>query len=483
MPTRRLPDEPSLEHLKSQAKLLRRKVRERDAQALAEIGEFDPGAKTDELSLTAAQLVIARKYGFTSWPKLRAHVDVIAEFSRNPEPAPDGAADTVDHFLQLVCLNYTRDTTDQLARAQQALDARPELAHSNIYAIAATGNAEQCRAALAADPTQVSRPGGPFNWEPLLYLAYSRLDNKGRSFIDTAKILLQKGASPDSGFLWRGMPSPFTALTGAFGGGEQNQPHHPDAVRLARVLLEAGADPNDNQALYNRMFTSQNDHLELLFEFGLGVERNGIWRRRLGAAYPTPTQMVQEQLRWAADHDMADRVRLLLDHGVAPDGRGYHPIYGDRTGYQLAVGAGNREIAHILAQAGAKTDGIDNVAQFLSACLAGDRVEVDRMIDVDGSLVARATAEKPELLGRAAETGRIAAVQILLELGWQINVGGRTALHQAAHDGNLPMARLLVEHGADRQRRDASFNGTPLGWAEYGRQQEMIEYLQGLDEI
>jgi ankyrin repeat protein len=488
VPTRPLPDEPSLEHLKNQAKSLRRQVRERDPQALAEIGEFDPGAATNnpantaEFSLAAAQLVIARKYGFASWPKLHAHLDIVKEFSRNPEPAPDGADDTVDHFLQLVCLNYTRDTTDQLARAQKALEGRPDLAHSNIYAMAATGSAEQCRAALAADPTQASRTGGPFNWEPLLYLAYSRLDNKGRSFVDTARVLLRAGASPDSGFLWHGMPSPFTALTGAFGGGEQNQPHHPDAIPLARVLLEAGADPNDNQALYNRMFTPQNDHLELLFEFGLGIERNGVWRRRMGTTYPSPTQMVQEQLRWAADHDMADRVRLLLAHGVDPDGRGYHPNYGDGTGYQLALGAGNREIAQILARAGADTNGIDEMQEFLSACLAGDRAEVERRTGADSSLVTRAIAQNRRLLARAAETGRPAAVEILLDLGWPINIGGRTALHEAAHDGNLEMARLLVEHGADRERRDASFDATPLGWAEHAGKQEMIEYLQSLAE-
>jgi hypothetical protein len=64
-------------------------------------------------------------------------------------------------------------------------------------------------------------------------------------------------------------------LTGVFGEGELGpvrQPRHPHALALARLLLEAGADPNDGQALYNRMFEPDDDHLELLFEFGLGAD-------------------------------------------------------------------------------------------------------------------------------------------------------------------------------------------------------------------
>ena len=43
----------------------------------------------------------------------------------------------------------------------------------------------------------------------------------------------------------------FTALTGAFGEGEQgpvNQPPPPEWEAFARLLLDAGADPNDGQA-------------------------------------------------------------------------------------------------------------------------------------------------------------------------------------------------------------------------------------------
>ena len=73
-------------------------------------------------------------------------------------------------------------------------------------------------------------------------------------------------------------------LTGVFGQGELGpvrQPRHPHSLALARLLLEAGANPNDGQALYNRMFEPDNDHLELLFEFGLGAGDGGPWKARM----------------------------------------------------------------------------------------------------------------------------------------------------------------------------------------------------------
>ena len=50
---RPLPERPNLQHLKNQAK------------DLVKAGEAD--------SLSSAQFEIARRYGFASWPKLKAH--------------------------------------------------------------------------------------------------------------------------------------------------------------------------------------------------------------------------------------------------------------------------------------------------------------------------------------------------------------------------------------------------------------------------
>lgn len=45
-------------------------------------------------------------------------------------------------------------------------------------------------------------------------------------------------------------------------------------------------------------------------------------------------------------------------------------------------------------------------------------------------------------------------------------------MHHAVWSGSLDAVKVLVEAGADLSRRDTIHDGTPLGWAEYGAQQQ-----------
>src|SRR5688500_8925576 len=136
-----------------------------------------------------------------------------------------------------------------------------------------------------------------------------------------AVALLDAGANPNAGYLWEGYPIPFTALTGALGEGENryNQPPHASAPRLARLLLECGADPNDSQVLYNRQWSESDEHLELLLEFGLGRGDGGPWHRRLGEAHSPPQQMLEEELIKASVAGRTNRARLMLQAGADPN--------------------------------------------------------------------------------------------------------------------------------------------------------------------
>lgn len=85
MPTVSLPERPSLEQLKKQARLLQRAVRSGNPKAVALVAEHQPsGAAADTFSLDSAQFVLARSYGFASWPRLRQH---LATLVLPPEPA------------------------------------------------------------------------------------------------------------------------------------------------------------------------------------------------------------------------------------------------------------------------------------------------------------------------------------------------------------------------------------------------------------
>jgi predicted N-acetyltransferase YhbS len=85
VPVRDLPSDPSLGHLKNQARDLQHRVRGGAPDAVATVREFHPrladaAAGSPQLArfpLTAAQLVVARQYGFASWARLRRNIAVV----------------------------------------------------------------------------------------------------------------------------------------------------------------------------------------------------------------------------------------------------------------------------------------------------------------------------------------------------------------------------------------------------------------------
>ncbi len=208
----------------------------------------------------------------------------------------------------------------------------------------------------------------------------------------------------------------------------------------------------------------------------------GRWHGLLEPAHPTPRQMLEDQLIAAAHHGFTDRVRLLLGHGVDPDGLGTrHPIYAGRSPSQEAVLWGYPQVLELLTAAGA-SPGLDEVDMFLAAAMQGDGPQTHRMLAEDSALLERAIAQSPAQLVRAAEKNSLEAVALLIDLGFDVNAMVRTApLHEAAMRGNLQMIRLLLAHGADPTVHDRSFDSTPAGWAAHHNQTEAEQYLAASD--
>ena len=75
VPTRSLSAKPDLAQLKRQARELLENFAGGDAAAAAEVHAHFQGARAGSFALHEAQLVLARAYGFPSWPKLKAYVD------------------------------------------------------------------------------------------------------------------------------------------------------------------------------------------------------------------------------------------------------------------------------------------------------------------------------------------------------------------------------------------------------------------------
>lgn len=483
MPICPLPNDPSFEHLKGQAKRLLKEVGASNPLALAVVREFHPraAAALAEFKLADAQLVVARGYGLPSWPKLKL---LLAEVERHLFDPPDAVAigdASADDLVRLACVNYGDWDPSRAARARALDAAHPEIARSDLYAAAAVGDVATVRAFLDRDRSLVSRKGGALRWEPLLYACYSRFDgdDRQRSTLGVARLLLERGADPNAGFLWRGAITPFTALTGAFGGGEDgnNQPPHRESLELAKLLLDAGADPNDGQTLYNRHFRPEDDHLELLLKHGLGKGAGGLWYRRLGERLGTPAALLVEELWAAAGKNYFERVKLLVAHGVDVNAPGFRD---GRTPFEAAMRSGNREIADYLVAHGARRVELDPGAAFAAACVRGDREGTRALLAKHpGLLEALGESKRTELVHAAVEARRPDGLRLMAELGFNLSgLSRNTALHQAAWAGDVELVELLLELGADPNVREPTYDATPLGWAEHNHQLAVVEVLR-----
>lgn len=473
MPTQTLPENPSLENLRKQAKTFLKQVRTGDPEALALAHEFHP--RVDEalvdFALNDAQLVIARSYDFTSWTTLKQNVNAIEYAWRPPRVDPkDDPRPAADRFVELACLNYSDDLLERRAQAREMFAADPSLARASIYAATAMGDVAAVGRMLRADPALATKRGGPWNWEPLLYACYSRFDSaaEGHSTLECARLLLDHGADPNAGVLWDG-DYLFTALTGAFGEGERgpvNQPPHQYDLELARLLLERGGDPNDGQTLYNKMFRPDNRHLELLFEFGLGKSGKAVWSQRIGSKKESRARMMSDQMVWAVKHNFRERVELLVRHGAdldSTDNRFHLPAH------KLALLAGHADLAAFLEEHGAARKELDPVSAFVAACSSVNAVDANKLLTTDPTLIRQLGQHRTELLLHAACTNNCASMRLLAELGFDLNERVRvTAMHEAAMAGHLEMVKLLIELGADPLIRDTEYNAFPRGWAEYG---------------
>ncbi len=360
----------------------------------------------------------------------------------------------------------------------------PTLAHANVYTAATAGDVAHVRSMLDAEPALIRVKGGPLRWEPLLYACYSRLDatDANHSTLEVTRLLLARGADANAGFLLEGRYA-FTALTGAFGRGEDwpNQPPHSECEALATLLLDAGADPNDAQALYNRHFQENDDHLRLLFAHGLGQDKGGPWLKLLDDENSGPAIMLVQQLCWAAMHNFPERVRLLVEHGVDVN---TPSLRSGRTSYEEAIRAGHLAMGQYLLDHGAKKIELDPLETFALACIAGRRDDVRARLEKEPTLLERLGYEgRVDLLHRAVAAKQEAGIRLIVELGVDINgmVPGtgldRSVLHNVAGWEGLAMVKLLLELGADPHLRDPTYHSTPIGWAFHNQQHDVVDYL------
>jgi hypothetical protein len=91
MLTRHIPTKPDLEYLRNEAKSLLRDLRVMDTDAMAAFTEFHPrSVGVTDAKLSDAQLVVARRYRFISWPRMVVSVRLLeAIHADNADAARD----------------------------------------------------------------------------------------------------------------------------------------------------------------------------------------------------------------------------------------------------------------------------------------------------------------------------------------------------------------------------------------------------------
>ena len=407
---------------------------------------------------------IATKYNFRSWRQL-------TNFTSHDD-------DEAQDFLDLACLKYFHDDgPHRWQSARNMLAAEPKLESESIYHACACGSLEHMVSYLDDDPTLIDVPGGSMDWQPLLYACYSRLDLPHRSTLEVAKVLLERGADPNAHYMWGGQYR-FTALTGAFGEGERGpsmQPSHVNENELVSLLLDHGARPNDSQAIYNRMFTGGVSHLKTLLSHGLNNKDTCNWLdvNKLGRFYPSKARI----LTYLFDHALAsshqDVIEVLMTAGVLLTRKQ------KRTAHKIALLNGDIATADHLLKFGLKEANLNELEQFVSACMHGEVDVLKKKKTELRQLCRRAMGRHPEILIDAVNRYRLRAIDILLDLGWDINdsTSGKTALHEAAYLGHLDLVDRFVTLGADLRLRDQRFNSTPHQWALVNHQEETARYL------
>jgi hypothetical protein len=80
-PTRAMRETPDIDQLRRQARELLEAYRAQSPDAVVEVAAHHRTATPETFALHDAQFVLARAYGFESWPKLKAAVDGVTTAS------------------------------------------------------------------------------------------------------------------------------------------------------------------------------------------------------------------------------------------------------------------------------------------------------------------------------------------------------------------------------------------------------------------
>lgn len=352
-----------------------------------------------------------------------------------------------------------------------------------LHMAAALGDVDAVRRQLAGDPGAATRLGGPFRWDPLTHLAYSVFlgapDRPDRDHVAAARALLEAGASATTGF-----DDPKAEPDQSFRSVLYAAAAIGRDVALTRLLLDHGADPNDEEVAYHAPEGYESETMHALVESGRCTPetlatmllrkcdwhdvRGVRWLLEHGADVTLETRWTPSILQHALGRDDdLEIIQLLLDHGADPA----QSVEGV-TAVAAAARLGRGDVLDAMARRGVPLS-LDGADALLAACARGHAPAARRIADLQSAALDDVHAMAGQVLVRFAGNGSSSGLRLLLEIGLPVDARDQegyayhdiapmsTALHAAAWRGHPPAVRALLSAGADPNAKDAQ-DRTPL---------------------
>jgi len=498
-----LPARPSLEQYKKQAKELLRAVEARNSDALDALRRWHPRFRkltpeqiSDQLpavALADAQLVLARAHAFPSWPKFAAHLETLQTLRTLEDPStPASLRDPESLFLEFAAVErHGWHGSGSLQQANLILSRYPRVATASVYTAAVLADEPALRAFLAGDPALATARGGPYSWDPLTYLCFSRylrLDpSRSDAFVACGRLLLDAGASANTGWMETLDEDPPREFLESVLYAAAGLAKHPG---LTHLLLERGADPNDEETCYHAPETYDNSVVKILIDSGRCNERSLAWLAARKADWhdekglllaldggANPNYMTQWshtpfQHSIRRDNGLV-MIEMFLDHRADPYLRNAD---NHRNAFQMAAYHGRGDILRTLATRGfapnyeGPTPALD---ALVAACALADAARIQTLLAANPDLQPQLLQIGGSLLAHYAGAANLDGLRTLLDLGVPVDAPwpegdpyfemprNSAALHHAAWRAHHDIVRELIARGANVNATDAR-NRTPL---------------------
>lgn len=438
---KQLPENPNFDFLRAEAKDLLQAIRSADPSAIQKVRDFAPhlvGAA--EFQLANAQFIVAREYGFSSWAALKAEVAAIAVLKR---PRSEWGLAFCEFALGRGFIGANVDQAKRLLKAAPSILDDP-------YVACAAGDLQRVKVALA-EPEWMNLAGGPFQAPPLVMCTHSKLilDSQFRDGIFACvRLLLEAGAEVNGSYVDPSFPgAPLSALYGAAG--------RVGDAEMTKLLLEAGANPDDNESVYHSVEVHDDECLRLVLAAGAKVSGTNAIFHCLDGDRPARLNMLLEAggdpneklghsttIYWAIyRRRSAEHVRALLNAG-ANSKSPYSESY-----YALAMRAGLPDVAALFVASPLST-----ADQFCALAAAGDEPGARAILESHPDIITQLGKAHLRVLPELASAGDVKGVETLVRLGWPIDtLGGdwsASALNLAVFRGDGPMTEFLLQNGA-----------------------------------